>query len=470
MLLNREKPEGARRIPTRLHARVNPGIGHGRVVRSISCMNILFLGDIFASAGRRIVAEQLPHIVASEAIGLIIANAENAAGGFGITPLIAEELLSLGVDVLTTGNHIWDKREINDYLPQQPRLLRPANYADGLPGTGLAIVEPAGGVRCAVINLQGRTHLPPTDCPFRKADAILEGLDPSIKVRIVDFHAEATSEKVAMGWHLDGRVSADDRHPHAHPDGGREGSAARDGVPDRRGDDRVLRLRDWRPEGHHLAALPDLRAGSDGGRQTGRGTALGDHRRGRGDGPGPVHPPLHGGGSVLNFHEKQTARGQCGAGAQVRARGEVRPDLLRAECSPSPLRAGSPPGCEPCVSGNRSRSPGRRGGRSRTKARDEKMVRTLEPPRLSFSSEAANAEKSCSPSKQRSEFDDARRIERVRVVMDVETLERRADFAAEDAVLVGLGVRLEAGVEIGSRLLGREDANCRRQEAVQRSA
>jgi metallophosphoesterase (TIGR00282 family) len=208
MLLNREKPEGARRIPTRSHARVNPGIGHGRVVRSVSFMNILFLGDIFASAGRRIVAEQLPHMVASEAIGLVVANAENAAGGFGITPLIAEELLSLGVDVLTSGNHIWDKREINDYLPQQPRLLRPANYADGLPGTGLAIVEPAGGVRCAVINLQGRTHLPPTDCPFRKADEILEGLDPSIKVRIVDFHAEATSEKVAMGWHLDGRVSA----------------------------------------------------------------------------------------------------------------------------------------------------------------------------------------------------------------------------------------------------------------------
>jgi hypothetical protein len=171
-------------------------------------MNILFLGDIFASAGRRIVAEQLPHIVASEAIGPVIANAENAAGGFGITPLIAEELLALGVDVLTSGNHIWDKREINDYLPQQPRLLRPANYPDGLPGSGLAIVEAPGGIRFAVINLQGRTHLPPTDCPFRKADAILDALDPAIKVRIVDFHAEVTSEKVAMGWHLDGRVSA----------------------------------------------------------------------------------------------------------------------------------------------------------------------------------------------------------------------------------------------------------------------
>jgi metallophosphoesterase (TIGR00282 family) len=171
-------------------------------------MNILFVGDIFASAGRRIVAEHLSGIVSDEAIDLIIANAENAAGGFGITPLVAEELLSYGLDVLTTGNHIWDKREINDYLPRQPRLLRPANYTEELPGTGLAVLDSASGIPCAVINLQGRTHMPATDCPFRKADRILADLDPSIKVRIVDFHAEATSEKVAMGWYLDGRVSA----------------------------------------------------------------------------------------------------------------------------------------------------------------------------------------------------------------------------------------------------------------------
>lgn len=178
------------------------------MVRSFSFMKILFIGDIFASAGRRILAEQLPQITASEGIDLVIANAENAAGGFGLTPLVAEELFSMGIHVLTSGNHIWDKKEITDYLAQQPRLLRPANYADGAPGTGVAIVDTAGGVRCAVINLQGRTHMPPTDCPFRKADEILNGLDASIRVRIVDFHAEVTSEKMAMGWYLDGRVSA----------------------------------------------------------------------------------------------------------------------------------------------------------------------------------------------------------------------------------------------------------------------
>jgi len=171
-------------------------------------MNILFIGDIFASPGRRILAEQLPRVVADEQIDLTLANAENAAGGFGITPLVAEELFATGIDVLTSGNHIWDKREILDYLSVQPRLLRPANYPDGLPGQGLVVVTSTSGVACAVINLQGRTHMPPTDCPFRKADEILASLDAAVKVRIVDFHAEATSEKVAMGWYLDGRVSA----------------------------------------------------------------------------------------------------------------------------------------------------------------------------------------------------------------------------------------------------------------------
>jgi len=171
-------------------------------------MNILFIGDIFASPGRRILAEQLPRIVADEQIDLTLANAENAAGGFGITPLVAEELFAAGIDVLTSGNHIWDKREILDYLSMQPRLLRPANYPDGLPGQGLVIASSINGIACAVINLQGRTHMPPTDCPFRKADEILAALDPAVRVRIVDFHAEATSEKAAMGWYLDGRVSA----------------------------------------------------------------------------------------------------------------------------------------------------------------------------------------------------------------------------------------------------------------------
>ena len=170
-------------------------------------MNILFIGDIFAAPGRRIVADHLQDIVESNRIDLTIANAENAAGGFGLTPAIAEELFALGLDVLTSGNHVWDKREIYDYLRRQPRLLRPANYPDA-PGQGSIVWRARNGVDCAVLNLQGRTYMAPTDCPFRKADQILGGLDPAIKVRFVDFHAEATSEKIALGWYLDGRVSA----------------------------------------------------------------------------------------------------------------------------------------------------------------------------------------------------------------------------------------------------------------------
>jgi len=171
-------------------------------------MNILFIGDIFASAGRTLVARNLQDIISSEKIQLAVANAENAAGGFGITPLIAEELFSTGLEVLTSGNHIWDKKEIFDYLPRTPRLLRPANYPAELPGSGLVVQKARNGVQVAIINLQGRTHMPPTDCPFRKADQILASLDPQVRVRLVDFHAELTSEKMAMGWHLDGRVSA----------------------------------------------------------------------------------------------------------------------------------------------------------------------------------------------------------------------------------------------------------------------
>src|ERR1700704_2759094 len=170
-------------------------------------MNILFIGDIFGAPGRRIVADHLQDIVQTNRIDLAIANAENAAGGFGITPSIAEELFSLGLDVLTSGNHVWDKRELYDYLNRQPRLLRPANYPDA-PGSGLVTVRSRNGVECAVMNLQGRTYMPSTDCPFRKADFLLGQIDPAIKVKFVDFHAEVTSEKMAMGWYLDGRVSA----------------------------------------------------------------------------------------------------------------------------------------------------------------------------------------------------------------------------------------------------------------------
>ncbi len=171
-------------------------------------MNILFIGDIFASPGRSLVARYLQEIISTEKIQLAVANAENSAGGFGITPLIAEELFSMGLDVLTSGNHIWDKKEIFDYLPRRPQLLRPANYLAELPGAGWIVSKARNGIEAAIINLQGRMHLPATDCPFRKADEVLHAIPPHVKTKIVDFHAELTSEKMAMGWHLDGRVSA----------------------------------------------------------------------------------------------------------------------------------------------------------------------------------------------------------------------------------------------------------------------
>ena len=154
------------------------------------------------------VAQHLPEIVAAEDIHLTIANGENAAGGFGITPQLADEIFGYGVQVITTGNHAWDKREVYDYFDRQQRILRPANYPAELPGSGLVKVKASNGVECAVMNLQGRAHMTPIDCPFKKADTLINSLAPHIKVRFVDFHAELTSEKVAMGWHLDGRVSA----------------------------------------------------------------------------------------------------------------------------------------------------------------------------------------------------------------------------------------------------------------------
>jgi metallophosphoesterase (TIGR00282 family) len=154
------------------------------------------------------VARHLPEIVATENIHLTIANGENAAGGFGITPQLADELFGYGIDVLTGGNHSWDRREIYDYHSRQPRLLRPANYPGELPGSGLITVEARNGAQCAILNLQGRSLMIPIDCPFRKADALLATIPDSVRVRFVDFHAELTSEKMAMGWYLDGRVSA----------------------------------------------------------------------------------------------------------------------------------------------------------------------------------------------------------------------------------------------------------------------
>lgn len=177
-------------------------------------MNILFVGDIFGSAGRRIVREHIDHVREANNVELLIINAENAAGGFGVTPQIAEEFFDMGADVLTTGNHVWDKRELIDYLNSAPvdsqdrarRVLRPANFERGVPGHGVFQSVTKSGVEYAVINLMGKVFMSGTNNPFLAANEILSGI--KAKVIVVDFHGEATSEKVAMGWHLDGRVTA----------------------------------------------------------------------------------------------------------------------------------------------------------------------------------------------------------------------------------------------------------------------
>ncbi len=177
-------------------------------------MRILFVGDVFGHAGRRIVRDHLPALVAAHSVDLLVINAENSAGGFGVTPATAEELFDLGAHVLTTGNHIWDKREIIEYMQgaaadgdeRSRRLLRPANYVEGTPGFGWYQGELPGGERYAVINLQGRVFMASNDDPFRTADRVLKAI--TAPVVLVDFHAEATSEKAALGWYLDGRVTA----------------------------------------------------------------------------------------------------------------------------------------------------------------------------------------------------------------------------------------------------------------------
>ncbi len=171
-------------------------------------MKLLFIGDIFGHAGRRIVADHVADIRASQSIDVVIANCENSAAGFGVTPNVADELFRLGIDVMTSGNHIWDKRDIYDYLGRNPRLIRPANYPPGAPGSGIYIHTTPSGARCAVMNFQGRVYMAQTDCPFRKADEVIAALPDDVKVRFIDFHAEVTSEKMAFGWYLDGLVSA----------------------------------------------------------------------------------------------------------------------------------------------------------------------------------------------------------------------------------------------------------------------
>lgn len=170
-------------------------------------MRILFIGDIVGRTGRQAVFSTLQSMLVRKRIDLVIANCENSAAGFGTTPRIARQFLRAGIQVLTSGNHIWDKREVLPFLDAEPRLLRPANYPDA-PGTGLYVGHTDASVPFAVLNFQGRVYMPQIDCPFRCADRMLAELDPEIKVRVVDFHAEVTSEKTAFGNYLDGRVSA----------------------------------------------------------------------------------------------------------------------------------------------------------------------------------------------------------------------------------------------------------------------
>jgi metallophosphoesterase (TIGR00282 family) len=167
----------------------------------------LFLGDIIGRPGRRALKKFLPVLLERYSPSLVVANGENAAGGIGITPDICRQLLAQ-VDVLTSGNHIWDKRDAVEYLDQEQRLLRPANYPSPNPGKGIYTFETKEGFHVAVLNLQGRVFMEPVDCPFRAADRELASLKEKDALILVDFHAEATSEKQAMGWYLDGRVSA----------------------------------------------------------------------------------------------------------------------------------------------------------------------------------------------------------------------------------------------------------------------
>jgi len=169
-------------------------------------MRILFIGDIVASAGRRLLS-LVPALKEKEGIDLIIANGENAAGGFGLTRQVSDEIFEQGIDVLTMGNHVWDRKEIYQII-DDPRIVRPANYPEGVPGHGWTIVQDRKGLSAAVVNLSGRVFMADLDCPFHKAGSVLDEIAAQTKVIIVDFHGEATSEKVAMGWYLDGRVTA----------------------------------------------------------------------------------------------------------------------------------------------------------------------------------------------------------------------------------------------------------------------
>ena len=169
-------------------------------------MKILLVGDIVGSPGRTCFARIVARLRGQGNVDVVVANAENAAGGNGITAKIAEELLAVGADALTLGDHTWDQKEALPLLDREPRVIRPANFAPGCPGKGVTIIEARGG-RVAVVNLVGRVFMGPYDCPFRAADAALADLPADVRTIVVDLHAEATSEKIAMGRYLDGRVT-----------------------------------------------------------------------------------------------------------------------------------------------------------------------------------------------------------------------------------------------------------------------
>jgi len=171
-------------------------------------MRVLFIGDIVGKPGRRAVELLLKRIVKDEKIDFVIANGENAAGGMGITPTIALEMFKMGVHVLTSGNHVWAKKEVIPFLEEEPRLLRPANYPSQVPGRGVGTFELKNGGKIAVANLEGRVFMRALECPFRVGERIIEEVRHKTPVMIIDFHAEATSEKVALGRFLDGKVSA----------------------------------------------------------------------------------------------------------------------------------------------------------------------------------------------------------------------------------------------------------------------
>jgi metallophosphoesterase (TIGR00282 family) len=171
-------------------------------------MKILFIGDIFGRPGRDLVRQGLASLVARTSADVVIANVENAAGGFGITREVGDAIAGCGVDAMTSGNHVWDKKEALDYIGAQARLLRPANYPAGVPGRGACVVRTGAGRPVGVLNLMGRVFMLAIDDPFAVGLREIERLREQCRIIVVDFHAEATSEKIAMGWHLDGLVTA----------------------------------------------------------------------------------------------------------------------------------------------------------------------------------------------------------------------------------------------------------------------